>query len=175
LADHIDTFYNSGKKPEDEDDLGWWACYELTFPKSMRAKGFTLVPTKTDENKTGATGLGEFLSGSCDSKIIIALLKIRTEDDHGSKRVKYGYFRWIGPSVGVMVKSRISPATGDIDGNFGLKHLTMDISAQDLDTNVFAPDNLANNLLRVGGGHKPDLFKVGPGQEFSSKHLKNEG
>jgi len=173
LGDAVDAFYNSGKKEMEEDDQGWWMVFHLQVPKKITQKGFTLTQLARDEENGGAEALKEYISSNLGDKMAIILLKIRTEDDHGSKRVKYGYFRWIGPSVPGMQSARFGTISGDIDKNFGLKHVTKDLDEQDLD-HWLAPEALAKEMLRVGGGHKPDVFMIGPGeQKYVSRHLKN--
>merc|ERR1712154_112487 len=125
--------------------------------------------TFVKEGSGGAAEIVEFLKEH-EKSIMFGLLKCITTDDGKSVRGKFIYIRFIGSKVKTMSKAKLTPSLGKIDDNFPCKHLTVDITEKCADD--LAPKNLAKELLRVGGAHKPDTMSFGPDQDVDVKSLK---
>jgi len=115
------------------------------------------------EGNGGAAELVEFLKTQ-KKGILFGLLMCVTNDDSGSKRSKFIYIRFVGSGVKMMSKAKLTPTLGAIDDQFPCKHLTLDVADEDC-AETLNPRKMAQELLRVGGGHKPSTMSFGPNQE----------
>jgi len=152
----VDKFYNTNKNGGEQ----WWQAYELV-KKGMKIKITFAQEGKGDD--AGLSGLAKFLSDK-KAGIYRCIMRIQSEDDHGSKRQKYFFIKFQGTGAPVMAKSLCGQVSGKVDKCFTTKHKTMDIDENDMDE--LEMKSMGKLLLRVGGAHKPDKYVFGPGEEF---------
>jgi hypothetical protein len=113
----------------------------------------------------GLEGFSKFLQNS-PSELLFGLLRVNSNDRGGSKRAKFVYVRFVGGSVNVMQKAKLTPKLGKIGDAFPVKHMTYDLTE---DLGNFTIEALAKEMLRVGGAHKPDSYDFGPNQIYVCK------
>jgi flagellar motor protein MotB len=111
----------------------------------------------------GNGGLSEMISylQGKPSNIVLALLRVNSNDKGGSKRAKFVFVKFIGSKVPFMQKAKLTPNLGRLCERFPVKHLTFDVTD---DMSNFNVKILVKEFLRVGGAHKPDSYDFGPGQ-----------
>jgi hypothetical protein len=115
--------------------------------------------------KGGLKEMKQYLKDK-SSEIYFGILRVTSNDMGGSKRAKFIYIRFVGSTVPVMKKAKITPQLGKYGDNFPVKHLTLDLND---DLIGFDVDALSREFLRVGGAHKPDSYEYGPNQVFNVK------
>ena len=74
-----------------------------------------------------------------------------------SRREKFITVSWVGGSVGVMAKARVTSQRGEIKGYFTGSHLDYQIS----DVDDLSEDDIVKKLLQSGGAHKPKYYDFG--------------
>jgi len=116
----------------------------------------------------GTGGLKEMKSFLLDksSQLYFGILRVTSLDHGGSKRAKFIYIRFVGSTVPVMKKAKVTPNMGKYGDMFPVKHLTLDLNE---DLIGFSVEGLSREFLRVGGAHKPDSYEYGPDQKFDVK------
>lgn len=155
VSDKLHKFYEAGNK---NTSKVWWIAIKL----SPKAK--TVAFLEDDQKETGLDGLKECLKAN-DSSIIWAAQRIQTKDDEGSVRQKYLLVKYIGENVGVMEKAKLM-GMQSLEKAFELKHYTAKgVDTADLDDEdkgELVMKNISRNLLKSGGGHKPNTMSGGP-------------
>lgn len=110
---------------------------------------------------SGNGGLEEIRSYLSSDEVMWGVLKVDALDvkkNVTSKRIKLIYFTYIGADVPVMKKAKVSLISNDVSKLFPGVSINMNVSdPSDLDK-----DNIAKELLKVGGAHKPTMFRFGP-------------
>ncbi len=70
---------------------------------------------------------------------------------------------WIGEGVGIMKKAKVGPQRQDLINNIqGIQFFLQAAEKSDIDMG-----NLASEILRSGGAHKPTHYIFGPDQEVA--------
>merc|ERR1712154_73977 len=99
--------------------------------------------------------------------IIFFLLRCNTEDGSGSPRANFIYGRFVGTGVKVMQIAKLTPLVlAMIAGQFQVRHLSKNA---DEDMKGWTAEELAKELLKFGGGHKPVRYNFGPGAVYNTK------
>jgi len=136
-------------------------------PHNWVAYGFVGKSNKLEVAGTGESGLSELVGALADDRVMFIILKVVGADVHQaltSNRDKFIVINWIGKSVPVMQRAKVSIqskcfaswVTGvAIAGSF-------DISSKD----DLTMEAMAKRLLAAGGAHKPTKYVFGPGQEI---------
>jgi hypothetical protein len=114
---------------------------------------------------TGSGGVEE-LKGKLDpSKVQFGAFQVFGVDQQqalSSKRSKIIWFTWVGKSVGVLVKAKVSVQKPEVATLFAGAALALEIS----DADDLEPKALAAALLRSGGAHKPTHYDFGGGVKY---------
>jgi len=146
----VNAYYDSVKKGGKK----WWQAFEVTGKKKL-----SLKLAQDDEKEEGLVGLREFLSDK-KTQMYRILLRTQSEDGSGSTRQKYFYIRYTATGAPVMVRTRLTPLSGEIDGCFSTKHASLNIDETDVEDDLTMA-KLVDKILRVGGAHKPDHYVFG--------------
>jgi len=143
---------------KDNPPYNWYVCSVVVEGKNPSLKPF----------KRGSGGLQEVRNvlTSNTTQILLGLLRVNSNDKGGSTRAKFVYIRFVGKSVPVMQKAKLTPQLGKFSESFPVKHLTLDL---DDDLTAFSIEGLTKEFLRVGGAHKPDSYSYGPNQVYDVK------
>jgi len=155
--------YTSGEVPSNLDlDSAW----EIICKDNPSLNWYAALVTKKQQlefQRAGNGGLKELSQylTSQSSNIILALLRVNSNDKGGSKRAKFVFAKFIGSKVPFMQKAKLTPNLGRLCDRFPVKHLTFDVTD---DLANFSEKILVKEFLRVGGAHKPDSYDFGPGQ-----------
>lgn len=158
LEDRIEAFYKG--------ETAWWFACQL-FPTKSKAE---LKFFEEDAKESGCDGLRYTLKDN-DDKILICLMRVQASDDQRVSQ-KFIFISYIGSAVGVMTRSRVGTYSGDIQEVFSTKHVSKNLATDDLDD--LDIDKLAKELLTVGGGHMPNKFVFGKGDDACWKNQKDE-
>jgi len=100
-----------------------------------------------------------------DSKVQFGAFQVFGVDQHeslASKRSKICWFTWVGKSVGVLVKAKVSVQKPDVAKVFEGAALALEIS----DPNELEAQHVAGALLKSGGAHKPTYYDFGGGVKY---------
>ena len=133
-----------------KNTINWYAC---------RLKGKTSDLIVDGKGNGGINELKEYLSKPERKKQVrFVILRVNSLDNHGSVRAKFIFFKFLGSKVNKMTKAGLISKMGNIEMNFKVRHLIVDLdeSLQRLDV-----ERLAKEFLRVGGAHKPDRYDFG--------------
>jgi len=129
--------------------------------------GFQGKSNKLELAGTGEGGLSEFVSTLADDRVMFGIFKVIGADVHQaltSNRDKFIIINWIGKSVGILQKAKVSIQSKCFSSwvsNIAIAG-SFDISAKD----DLGMEALAKKLLAAGGAHKPTKYVFGPGQEI---------
>jgi hypothetical protein len=118
-------------------------------------------PTMTllQAGKGGRESVIEVLKAADPTSLCVGVFLCSAIDERGSVvsvRRKYIQVTWIGDSVSVMVKGRMSSWMGDLRNMFPSCALSVQCSGDDLDD--LDTKYLQSSLLAAGGAHKPTRY-----------------
>jgi len=158
----------SGNIPTNLDPASAWKAVSAD-PPSINWYLFGLDKkmdlTFKHAGQNGLVELADRLKSS-SSDILFGLLRVNTNDDQsgGTNRAKFVFVRFVGASVSVMQKAKLTPKLGKISESFPVKHLSYDLTD---DLTNFTVETLSKEFLRVGGKHYS--FEFGPNQIYVCK------
>jgi len=121
---------------------------------------------------SGSGGFAEFKAQTDESKVMYGLLAVYGVDERGSttsRRSKFVAVTFIGSSVKIMEKARVSTQKGEVHKNFSTVSMTFDFS----DSEDFTQREIALRLIQSGGAHKPHFYEFGPEDTFDVSEFSN--
>eukprot|EP00009_Paramoeba_aestuarina_P003525 CAMPEP_0201506306 /NCGR_PEP_ID=MMETSP0161_2-20130828/231_1 /ASSEMBLY_ACC=CAM_ASM_000251 /TAXON_ID=180227 /ORGANISM="Neoparamoeba aestuarina, Strain SoJaBio B1-5/56/2" /LENGTH=170 /DNA_ID=CAMNT_0047900359 /DNA_START=36 /DNA_END=548 /DNA_ORIENTATION=- len=110
---------------------------------------------------TGEDGFSGLVNALSDDEVAFGAFLVKGIDDRGStvsEREKYVAFSWIGESVSVMKKARVSVQKKEVLRIFDGCGMNIEI----IDRESFTPKYVTQILLKSGGAHKPTYYQFGP-------------
>mmetsp|Transcript_23929 Transcript_23929/g.67026 ORF Transcript_23929/g.67026 Transcript_23929/m.67026 type:complete len:169 (-) Transcript_23929:48-554(-) len=146
-----DALRAAWKSVTSRDDDTWWCVYE------MQGKDLAVKATGND----GFSGLVNQLD---DNSVLWGAFLVKGVDDRGSTvsvRDKFVGFTWIGESVSVLKKARVSVQKRDVFRLLDGCGMNIEI----MDKESFTPKYILQVLLKSGGAHKPTYYQFGPNEE----------
>jgi len=114
---------------------------------------------------TGTGGVEELRTKLDDSKVQFGAFQVYGVDQQqslASKRSKVVWFTWVGKSVGVLAKAKVSVQKPDVAKLFEGAALALELSNAD----ELEPKAIAGALLKSGGAHKPTYYDFGGGVKY---------
>lgn len=87
-----------------------------------------------------------------------------------SRRAKFVFFQWVGPSVPAMKRMQASSAKAAVAGYFRGHHMSMEINER---AELNAVD-LEKRLRACGGAHQPDHFEFGTGSSLQTYDAESQ-
>eukprot|EP00977_Amphora_coffeiformis_P018826 scaffold6750_cov160-Amphora_coffeaeformis.AAC.10 len=118
------------------------------------------IAVMAEAGQGGREGVANYLqSHAADDAILAGVFLCSAIDERGSVvsvRRKYIQFTWIGPSVSVMVKGKLSSWSGALREKFPAAALNLQLSGSDL--HDLDAQGLQAQLLAAGGAHKPTRY-----------------
>ena len=154
MACNVETNYDSLRaawgKVTSRNDATYWCVF-----------GFDASGKVLEVKATGEDGFSGLKAALADNEVAFGAFLIKGIDDRGStvsEREKYVAFTWIGESVGVMKKARVSVQKKDVLKIFDGCGMNIEI----IDRESFTPAYVTSILLKSGGAHKPTYYQFGP-------------
>ena len=154
MAVNVDANYDALRaawnKVASRNDGAYWCLFNFD------ASGKVLQVKATGED--GFSGLVAALD---DAEVAFGAFLVKGIDDRGStvsQRDKFIAFTWIGESVSVMKKARVSVQKKDVLKIFDGCGMNIEI----IDRESFTPNYVTSILLKSGGAHKPTYYQFGP-------------
>lgn len=108
---------------------------------------------------TGRCGLPRILEKLKDDAIQFGAFRVFAVDSDGSKRSKFVYFLWQGPSAGVMTRTKASNHKGAWRSFFDIATIGLELTAAD----QLKEDDVSSRLDSTAGSHKPAGYEFGTG------------
>ena len=154
MAVNVDTNYDALRsawnRVANRNDNAFWCVFNFDDTgKTLQVK---------DIGEDGFSGLKAKLD---DTEVAFGAFLVKGIDDRGStvsQRDKYVAFTWIGESVPVMKKARVSVQKKDVLNIFDGCGMNIEI----IDRESFTPSYVTSMLLKSGGAHKPTSYQFGP-------------
>jgi len=119
----------------------------------------------------GSGGYTELCALFDQSHIMFGCLKVIGKDNRKTleaHRPKYVFFTFIGDSVSVLQRAKVSVQRGFAEKIFNGYSTRLDISG---DLSNFTREIIAKELLKCGGAHMPTHYVFGPSDELEVEAL----